>query len=108
MEEYLAEGFPPKVAAFMAAQPPPVCDVWAENWPALTLFLAMETQWRLAPSGGYVGLDYAALPAVLELLGIAPDRRRALFGDLRTMENEVLTAALEPAAASSPSAPIGD
>lgn len=88
----------------MAAQPPPVCDVWPENWPALTLFLAMETQWRVAPSGGYLGLDYAALPAVLDLLGIAPDRRRALFGDLRVMESEVLTAATELASAPLPAA----
>jgi hypothetical protein len=58
------------------------------------LFLAMATQWRWAGSmeAKRCGLDYAALPAVYEGLGIAPKRRRELFTALRMMEVSALDA----------------
>ena len=37
-----------------------------------------------------IGQDYAALPAVLELLEIPPPERPALFAQLRIMEAEAL------------------
>ena len=53
------------------------------------MFLAMETQWRIAMSGA-TGLDYAALPAVMDLVGIKRKRRPAVLCDLRVIEAEVL------------------
>ena len=63
--------------------------IYADNWPALSLMLAMATQWRI----GYVGrtgLDYAALPAVMDLVEIERDERPDCFSALRVMENEIL------------------
>jgi hypothetical protein len=64
--------------------------VWPENWPALELFLAVSTQWRVG-SGGPIGLDYNAVDAVMGWLSIEADRA-ALFRDLRVMEQEALKA----------------
>ena len=62
-------------------------EVWPENWPVLRLFDAMRTQWRVSYGGAY-GFDYAALPAVMDLLQ-PPDRLWAFEG-LRVMEAEAL------------------
>ena len=53
----------------------------------LRLFDAMRTQWRVSYGGAY-GFDYAALPAVMDLLQ-PPDRLWAFEG-LRVMEAEAL------------------
>ena len=62
-------------------------DVWPENWPVLKLFDAMRTQWRVGYSGAY-GMDYSALPAVMDLLNI--DDRQWAFEGFRVMEDEAL------------------
>jgi hypothetical protein len=70
------------------ASGPPV-EVWPENLDAVNTFIGMATQWR--PSfGGVIGLDYAALPAVLDLLGIKRKKRGAVFDALRVMEDAAL------------------
>jgi hypothetical protein len=64
--------------------------VWAANWPALTTFLAVETQWRVAVGmGGMIrlGIDYTALDVVLRRLK-ADD---TIFEDIQVMEREALT-----------------
>lgn len=67
---------------------PPV-EVWPDNADALNVFIGMATQWR--PSfGGVIGLDYAALPAVLDMLEITRKKRAAVFDDLRVMEDAAL------------------
>jgi len=41
-----------------------VFEVWEEHWPALELFLAMRTQWRIISGMGgaqHQGIDYTAL-----------------------------------------------
>ena len=35
-------------------------DVWEINWPALRLFMQLQTQWRCGPSG-VIGLDYGVV-----------------------------------------------
>lgn len=67
-------------------------DVFPCNWPALRLFLAMQTQWRIGGTGTRTGLDYAALPVVERRIGVKKKDRSRLFDDLRVMENEVLSA----------------
>jgi uncharacterized protein DUF1799 len=59
--------------------------VWLENWPSLSLFIEMQTQWRTG-AVGVTGLDYGALPVVMDFNAIAADQRRAFFEDIRTME----------------------
>lgn len=44
----------------------------------------------MAPMGGVIGLDYAAIPATLDLMGIDRDDRPELFMQLRIMENEAI------------------
>jgi hypothetical protein len=70
--------------------------VWPENEPALRVFLAMETQWRPLPMGMAgsqpQGLEYTALPAVMEFCGIEPGERGKVFKQLQIMEDAALTA----------------
>jgi len=82
-EELSAYGLLPEDVAQQAVA------VWPEHWPALELLIAMGTQWRTGVSGA-TGLDYAALPAVMDLMGIARGDRRELFDALRVMERAAL------------------
>ncbi len=66
-----------------------VLDIWPENWTAVEVFSAMQTQWR-AGMGGVVGLDYTALPVVMDLIGTAANERAECFDGVRVMENEAL------------------
>lgn len=51
-------------------------------------FVDLETQWKPHFAGGVVGLDYSAIPFVLDAHGIT-DKRQA-FRDLRAMEAAAL------------------
>ena len=76
--------------------PPPdspeleLVEVWAEHWPAVQLFGAMQTQWRHGFSGP-TGLDYAALPVVEHRLGLSSRTARRAFPFLQALEAEALT-----------------
>lgn len=68
-------------------------EIWPENVSAYLVFDAMRTQWRVGMAGA-TGLDYAALPATLDFLGIEFDEdltRRQLFSQVRIMEYEALS-----------------
>lgn len=65
-------------------------DIWPENWPAVQLFDAMQTQWRHAPLGGLTGLDYGVLQPVADMLGFNAGYFPGLFYDTRIMEHEAL------------------
>lgn len=54
------------------------------------MFVCLSTQWRMSPTGHLIGLDYAAIPAVLELLDLPRAERAELFSDLRVMEHAAL------------------
>lgn len=64
--------------------------VWPEHEQAVSVFAALLTQWRMAPMGGVVGLDYAAIPPALELMAIERADWPGLFEQLRVMENEAV------------------
>lgn len=96
--EYLADGFPQHVAEFMAGNPPPPFEVAPDNWPAALMFSALQTQWRIGMNGA-TGLDYAVLPAVFDLHGVATEDRGDVFECLRIMEGAALEAMAEEAAA---------
>lgn len=53
------------------------------------VFLSMSTQWRMGPNGP-IGLDYAAIPAVMSLLNVKKKSRSRLFRDLQVIEYAAL------------------
>lgn len=59
---------------------------WPDNIPAINVFIAMDTQWRPHRTG----LDYAALPAVLDVQDVPKAERGDVFECLRVMESEAL------------------
>jgi hypothetical protein len=63
-------------------------EVWVENEDALEVFLAMATQWRYAPLGGIVGMDYPSLNSVMDMLCI--EGRKDMFFFIRLMESAAL------------------
>ena len=66
-------------------------EVMPENWGAMRIFLAMDTQWRRAGMAGVAsGLDYAVLPVVAAALALTLDAD--LLARLRILEGAALTA----------------
>lgn len=76
----------------LEAAPPDDCEVWPENWQAVSVFISLATQWRLAPNGKRYGLDYAAVQPALRLLGVARKDWGELFQSLQIMESAFLEA----------------
>lgn len=64
-------------------------DVLEDNLPAVRVWFAVQTQWRIGLDGPS-GLDYAVLPAVLGLFGIRRKQRGEVFAALRILEGETL------------------
>ena len=62
-------------------------EVEPEAWPALQLFLTVQTQWRSGPSG-LLGLDYNAVRWVMELQSVAEPL--AVLDDLQVIEARVV------------------
>lgn len=65
------------------------CEVWPDVWPSAWLFADLMTQWRMGP-GGPIGLDYSAIPVVMDLRELPAADRRHLFSDIRVMESVAL------------------
>ncbi|WP_313082547.1 DUF1799 domain-containing protein [Pulveribacter sp.] len=66
--------------------------VWPENLESVNFFLEFcQTQWRSGGMGGPTGLDYTAVLACLRTLGLARDKRDAMFADVRIMEGAALS-----------------
>lgn len=64
-------------------------EIWPENWDAVTVFLAADTQWRHAGLAGVpVGLDLAGVAAACRFVGVAPTAD--LLGRLRVLERAAL------------------
>lgn len=64
--------------------------VWPEHETAVGVFASVLTQWRIAPMGGVIGLDYGVLPPVLELLAVPREQWTEVFEAVRVMENEAI------------------
>jgi hypothetical protein len=71
----------------MPEQPPEDFEVLEENWPAVQMFLRLQTQWRTTMSG-LLGLDYGAVAWLLRLYEV--EDPRALLEDLQVMEAAAL------------------
>lgn len=57
---------------------------------SLELFLALDTQWRVGPSGLPIGLVYSDVLAVMRLRAVPRAEWRELFADVQTMEQAAL------------------
>ena len=62
--------------------------VLPENWDAVRLCCAVQSQWRYGPSGRPTGLDYTACAAAATWMDLEPGPE--LFDGLRVMEAEIL------------------
>lgn len=71
----------------MPEQPPEDFEVLEENWPAVQMFLRLQTQWRTTMNG-LLGLDYGAVAWILRLYEV--EDPRALLEDLQVMEAAAL------------------
>ncbi|WP_404462902.1 DUF1799 domain-containing protein [Vreelandella aquamarina] len=64
-------------------------EVWEEHWPALELFLAMRTQWRVvAGMGGahHQGIDYTALYGHPKFARLGFDEQDSLLAQIQHIE----------------------
>ncbi len=62
-----------------------------EEGRAVTVFLAMDTQWRQAGMAGVAtGLDYNAIAATADLAGVSLAPKPAFLRDLKILEEEAL------------------
>ncbi len=80
-----ASGFAPE-----DYEPDPV-DVWPENWDAVSLFADLQTQWRVAGMGGFIGLDYNVLFRKLDRMNLETEEYNQREDDIRVMEFEALS-----------------
>ena len=64
-------------------QPTVDCEVWEENWPAVEMFLRVQTQWRTTMNG-IMGLDYGAVAWLFKMYSV--EDPRSLLEDLQVME----------------------
>ncbi len=69
-------------------QPEPL-GIWPENAITVEVFAHLGTQWRVGTRGP-VGLDYAAIPVVLMLLGVPPHKHADVLAGIRIMERAAL------------------
>lgn len=66
------------------------CELWADNWPAMKLYVeVMATQWRHGFSGP-TGLDYNVLLHELDRRSLERDEYNDLFGSIREIERVAL------------------
>jgi hypothetical protein len=78
----------------LGIEPPPSkaaadYEVTPEAWPAVRMFLKVQTQWRV-DSGAIIGLDYSAVRWAFELYGA--DDPAELLADLQIIEATVVAA----------------
>lgn len=62
--------------------------IWPENVETVSLFLRLQTQWVIGAMGGFVGLNYPSVLAVLDFLKV--ENRAEVFEGLQVMERAAL------------------
>lgn len=63
-------------------------DIEPENWPAILVFCACDTQWRHHNNGRPIGLDYQSLESVMRMQGV--ENVADVFARVRILERESL------------------
>ena len=84
-----------QIAAQLAAlaEARPAVDLYPDNAEPWRVFAALATQWRVREGAGALrlqGLDYAGIPGVLRMMGIARRDWPETFDALRVMESAAL------------------
>lgn len=87
MRDAIAWGAPQEVIDAMRAENA-LFAVAPENWPTITAWCAVETQWRMGPRFP-IGLDYPAVFATLDRCRIT-DPDGTVFAGLQVMERAAL------------------
>jgi hypothetical protein len=87
-DQFQLIGIPAAARKSFAAQEE-IVEVFADNWPALMVFLDMQTQWHEGFAGP-TGLVYASLPEVYRKHGIRRAEQADAFEGVQTMERETL------------------
>lgn len=64
-------------------------EIWAENWPAVRLFMLVGSQWR-AGMGGPYALDHNVVLLHMQRMSLTDDEHEALFDAITEMEHEAL------------------
>lgn len=64
-------------------------EVEPDAWPAVEIFLKLQTQWIPNPAGGIMGLNYVAVSFVFDVYKI--ENRAEMLEDLRMIELGVLS-----------------
>lgn len=63
------------------------CEVWDENWEALTMFLRLQTQWNMGMAGP-TGLNYQALETIIRLYKV--DDPVTVFEKVQVIERSAI------------------
>lgn len=69
--------------------PPPIIELWPENWPPIRLFTRVCTQWRIGMNGP-IGLDYNVIFHELDRAGIAGAEYDDTMDAIRAIESIAL------------------
>jgi hypothetical protein len=85
-----AFGAPASLVQAVSAPERASMELYAENQATVELFLACQTQWRVAPMGGVIGLDYPGVEALMRLRRVRD--RPGEFARLQRMEYSALNA----------------
>ncbi len=74
-------------AELIAQLAPPVekdFRVFPENWPAIEMFMRLQTQWVIAGMGTVVGLNYQSVDFLFTIYEVK--NKRELFEDIKHIE----------------------
>ena len=71
-----------------------VFALWPENAASFEFWCKLRTQWQVDFAGNRC-LNYCAVEAVMNMTGIARQKRKQLFEEIRTMEISELNAVSE-------------
>jgi len=70
-------------------------DLWEENWPAIQLYIHLQTQWRVGMGGPY-GLDYNVVFHELDRRGLDREAYDEMMAAMRVIEEAALKALNKP------------
>lgn len=82
------------IAELEQAQQAEDFEVFEDNWPAVEMFLRLQTQWRVS-FGGLVGLDYVAVKWLFDVYEV--EDHKEMLDALMIMERAALSALSEDA-----------
>jgi hypothetical protein len=89
-----AFGLPPEAIAATEGAAEEACEIHEDNVTTAQAFFALATQWRMLPDAMaapvILGLEYAAIPVVLDARAVPRKERPAVTAELLVMERAAL------------------